>query len=55
MGEARRRRLARLAAPHRRSVARTAVVAAGATCLLVLPTVMLVVPWLDQAVATWPR
>jgi hypothetical protein len=54
MGEARRRRLARLAGPHRRSVARTAVVVATAVCLLVLPTVMLVAPWLDRALKTWP-
>ncbi len=54
MGEARRRRLARLAEPHRQSVALTALVTAAAVCLLVLPTVILVVPWLDHALETWP-
>jgi len=54
LGEARRRRLARLAAPHRRSVALNAAVTAAALGLLVLPTVILVVPWLDRALQAWP-
>ncbi|GAA2637511.1 M56 family metallopeptidase [Paractinoplanes durhamensis] len=53
-GDARRRRLARLATPHHRSVALNAVVTAAALGLLVLPTVILVVPWLDVALDTFP-
>jgi len=30
------------------------VVALSAVALLVLPTVILVVPWLDRAVSNWP-
>ena len=48
------RRLERLAGPHRRSVLLTMLVAAAAAGLLVLPTVILVVPWLDQAWARLP-
>jgi Zn-dependent protease with chaperone function len=53
-GEARRRRLDRLAASHHRSVALTMLAGVAAACLLVLPTVILVVPWLDRARETWP-
>ena len=53
-GDDRRRRLDRLAAPRARSLALTVVVAVAAALLLVLPTVILVVPWLDRAVANWP-
>ena len=52
--DSRRRRLARLAAPQRASRALTGVVVAAAAALLVLPTVILVVPWLDRALAVWP-
>jgi Zn-dependent protease with chaperone function len=48
------RRLDRLNRPHTRSAALTAVVAVAAAGLLVLPTVILVVPWLDRAVRNWP-
>jgi Zn-dependent protease with chaperone function len=50
----RRRRLDRLAAPHTRPVALTIAVAALSAALLVLPTVLLVVPWLDRALESWP-
>jgi hypothetical protein len=53
-GDSRRRRLARLAAPHTRSVALDTAAGAAALGLLVLPTVILVVPWLDRALRTWP-
>ncbi|GIM93361.1 M56 family metallopeptidase [Paractinoplanes toevensis] len=53
-GDARRRRLARLAVSHNRSVTLNAVVAAAALGLLVLPTVILVVPWLGEALDKWP-
>ena len=52
--DARRRRLDRLAAPHTRSVALNGVAVVAAAGLLVLPTVILVVPWLDRAMAAWP-
>jgi hypothetical protein len=52
--DARRRRLDRLSDTHTRSVALTVAAVAAAACLLVLPTVILVVPWLDHAVAAWP-
>ncbi|WP_433293352.1 M56 family metallopeptidase [Actinoplanes sp. CA-030573] len=52
--DARDRRLARLAAPPRSSIALTATVALGALALLVLPTVILVLPWLDRALEAWP-
>jgi hypothetical protein len=53
-GEARRRRLARLTASHTPSVALNALVVLVAVSLLVLPTVILIVPWLDQALEAWP-
>lgn len=53
-GDARRRRLARLATSHNRSVALNALAGTAAAGLLVLPTVMLVVPWLDRALEAWP-
>ena len=49
----RRRRLDRLSADGS-STTLSALVVALALCLLVLPTVILVVPWLDQALASWP-
>ncbi len=53
-GDARRRRLDRLAAPHPESAALSVVVGLAAAALLVLPTVILVVPWLDEALNAWP-
>jgi Zn-dependent protease with chaperone function len=53
-GDARGRRLNRLTGSHNPSVALTAVVAVAAAGLLVLPTVILVVPWLDRALEAWP-
>ncbi|MEV6304818.1 M56 family metallopeptidase [Actinoplanes sp. NPDC051861] len=53
-GESRRRRLARLSGPDRNSTAVTLAAAAAATGLLVLPTVILVVPWLGKALDAWP-
>ena len=53
-GDARRRRSARLADPHRPSRILTTVVMLAALALLVLPTVILVVPWLDNALNAWP-
>jgi hypothetical protein len=53
-GDARRRRLTRLTGSHRRSVALNVAVAVAAAGLLVLPTVILVVPWLDRALDAWP-
>ncbi|MET0424802.1 MAG: M56 family metallopeptidase [Actinoplanes sp.] len=53
-GAARGRRLARLAVPHHRPVALTVLAAIAAAGLLVLPTVMLVIPWLDRALEAWP-
>ena len=53
-GDGRRRRLDRLAKPRRRSTVLTVLVALSAVALLVLPTVILVVPWLDRAVSNWP-
>jgi Zn-dependent protease with chaperone function len=47
------RRLDRLAADNR-SVGRSAAATALAVAILVLPTVILVVPWLDQALEAWP-
>ncbi|GAB1640307.1 M56 family metallopeptidase [Krasilnikovia sp. MM14-A1259] len=49
-----RRRLDRLAARFPRPVPLTALVLVAALCLLVLPTVILVLPWLGQALAAWP-
>ena len=51
-GETRRRRLARLDMPDSRSFTVAAGVAAAG--LLVLPTVILVVPWLGRALHAWP-
>jgi Zn-dependent protease with chaperone function len=51
-GETRRRRLARLDLPGSRALTVAAGVAAAG--LLVLPTVILVVPWLDRALEAWP-
>ncbi|MGK5681859.1 M56 family metallopeptidase [Actinoplanes sp. URMC 104] len=53
-GEARHRRLERLAASHHPSVALTVAAGAAAVGLLVLPTVILVLPWLDRALEAWP-
>lgn len=52
----RRRRLDRLAVcdPRSLTVTLTSVVALGAVALLVLPTVILVLPWLDRALSAWP-
>ncbi|MFI7540377.1 M56 family metallopeptidase [Actinoplanes sp. NPDC049599] len=52
----RRHRLDRLAAAEPRAVTRTVSLLAigGAVGLLVLPTVILVVPWLDRALSAWP-
>jgi hypothetical protein len=50
----RRRRLDRLAGADTRSAALTVVATTMAACLLVLPTVILVVPWLDRALTAWP-
>jgi hypothetical protein len=52
--EDRRRRLDRLAAPRTGTRRLTALVAAAAAALLVLPTVILVVPWFHEAVRNWP-
>jgi len=52
--EDRRRRLARLGPQPHRSLALTVLVVALAVGLLVLPTVILVIPWLDRALASWP-
>ncbi|MBB2943682.1 hypothetical protein FB565_003411 [Actinoplanes lutulentus] len=51
-GETRRRRLDRLDLPESRSLSVAAIVAAAG--LLVLPTVILVVPWLGRALDAWP-
>ena len=53
-GDARRRRLDRLSESHTASVGRTTLAAALALAILVLPTVILVVPWLDKALNAWP-
>ena len=52
--EDRRRRLDRLGPADHRSVSLTVLVVVLAAGLLVLPTVILVVPWLDRALASWP-
>jgi len=54
MGDARARRLARLALPHTRSVVLEVLAGLAAVGVLVLPTVIVVVPWLDRALDTWP-
>lgn len=48
------RRLERLTRPGERAAGLTAAVLLVATGLLVLPTVILVVPWLDRAMDSWP-
>jgi Peptidase family M48 len=53
-GDARRRRLDRLDESHTPSVALNVLTGATAVGLLVLPTVILVVPWLDRALNAWP-
>ncbi|WP_328470057.1 M56 family metallopeptidase [Actinoplanes sp. NBC_00393] len=53
-GESRRRRLARLDGPDRSSTTLTVAATTAAVGLLVLPTVVLVVPWLGKALNTWP-
>ncbi len=53
-GESRRRRLARLDGPATGSGAVTVAATAAAAGLLVLPTVILVVPWLARALDAWP-
>ena len=53
-GDDRRRRLDRLGATDTRSVAVSIAVLLAAVAVLVLPTVILVVPWLDHAVEAWP-
>jgi len=53
-GDGRHRRLDRLTASPGRSTVLTVVVALSAIGLLVLPTVILAVPWLGRAVSTWP-
>lgn len=50
----RRRRLDRLAGPDKRSVTLNVGASGLAAGLLVLPTVILVVPWLDRALTAWP-
>jgi hypothetical protein len=52
--DSRRVRMERLAVPRNPSVALDLVVVAAALALLVLPTVILVVPWLDRALDAWP-
>jgi Zn-dependent protease with chaperone function len=53
-GDARRRRLDRLSAPRPESPGLSLVAGLAAAALLVLPTVILVVPWLDRALEEWP-
>ncbi|MBM2623024.1 M56 family metallopeptidase [Actinoplanes sp. LDG1-06] len=53
-GDARRRRLDRLSASHTPSVALNVLAGVAAVGLLVLPTVILVLPWLDKALDKWP-
>lgn len=53
-GESRRRRLARLDGPAHTSTLLTVAGVGAAAGLLVLPTVILVVPWLDAALHAWP-
>ncbi|BEL07406.1 M56 family metallopeptidase [Actinoplanes sichuanensis] len=53
-GESRRRRLARLDGPDRSSTLLTAAGVTAAAGLLVLPTVIVVVPWLARALNSWP-
>ncbi|GLZ02216.1 M56 family metallopeptidase [Actinoplanes sp. NBRC 103695] len=53
-GAGRDRRLSRLADQQPRSVALSVIVLVGAVALLVLPTLVVVVPWLSVAVSNWP-
>ncbi|UQU62005.1 M56 family metallopeptidase [Couchioplanes caeruleus] len=53
-GEERRRRMSRLTGDDPRSAPVAAGALAAAAALLVLPTVILVVPWLDRALSAWP-
>jgi len=53
-GDERRRRLARLSAPRPESPGLSLVAGLAAIALLVLPTVILVVPWLGRALGEWP-
>jgi len=53
-GDARRRRLDRLDGSHTPSAALNGLAGAAAVGLLVLPTVILVLPWLDRALNAWP-
>ncbi|MFC4063310.1 M56 family metallopeptidase [Actinoplanes subglobosus] len=53
-GESRRRRLARLDIPDGGSTALTVAGVTAAAGLLVLPTVIVVVPWLARALNSWP-
>ena len=50
----RQRRLDRLARPRPSPAVLTALAGVLATAILVLPTVILVVPWLDRALEAWP-
>ncbi|HEY0000670.1 MAG TPA: M56 family metallopeptidase [Actinoplanes sp.] len=52
--DARRRRLDRLTPSHIPSVLLSTLAVAAAAGVLVLPTVILVVPWLGRALTTWP-
>ncbi|MEV7627528.1 M56 family metallopeptidase [Actinoplanes sp. NPDC089786] len=53
-GAGRDRRLSRLTDPPPRSLALSVIVLVGAVALLVLPTLVVVVPWLSVAVSNWP-
>ncbi|MET8153334.1 M48 family metalloprotease [Actinoplanes sp. NPDC049668] len=50
----RRRRMDRLAGADPRSAGLTVAAAGAAAGLLVLPTVIVVLPWLDRALSAWP-
>jgi hypothetical protein len=52
--DGRDRRLARLGPADRPSVTLTMALGVVAVATIVLPTVILVVPWLDRAVEAWP-
>jgi hypothetical protein len=53
-GESRRRRLDRLDGPAPTSTGLSVLAGVAALGLLVLPTVILIVPWLGQALDAWP-
>jgi Zn-dependent protease with chaperone function len=53
-GDDRRRRLDRLARPQPMATALSVLVLLAAGALLVLPTLIVVVPWLSVAVSNWP-